>query len=136
MKLKLFTAVLLVTFFATIVNAQNKVAQTLNGTTYKIQITDLANPNEAKTDLVSFSEKMFDSEFSQSKGFSKTSFIEKIGADGIFFQVTFSSEKEGVMIWNGSVKGNVIQGKISWEKNGQEPAKYSYTGSLENTGKK
>jgi hypothetical protein len=131
MKSKHFTLSLVILFIcSSFLNAQNKPSgSAFIGKSYKILIV---SPETGKIieDNISFSDKNFISENYIKQGFAATPFIEKLGGDAVYFYVTAASEKEGNLKWRGSVRGNITEGTIIWEKNGQAPIKYTFRGNL------
>lgn len=111
--------------------AQDNSAKGLEGKTFTIQMEDRANPGQAKTDILVFKDRVFDSQNLRQHGFTPTGYILKPGGSmGDYFQVVATSDKEGTMTWQGYVKDNIIEGGLIVEKPGQAATKYPFKGIL------
>jgi len=49
----------------------------------------------------------------------------------IMFRARTDSPTEGVIEWNGSVRGEALEGTYVWTKKGQKPITYWMKGTLE-----
>ena len=62
-------------------------------------------------------------------GFKEATSYVKQTEDYYTWASTVSSPNEGAMAWQGTVKGNKIEGTCIWRKKGQEPIHYTFSGT-------
>jgi len=60
--------------------------------------------------------------------------IERKGSIG--FHARTQSAKEGIIVWNGAVRGDALDGTFVWTKPGQKEIHYWVKGNLKKTGDK
>ncbi len=104
--------------------------QDLENKTFEISMHDVNMPDDAKTDVLTFKHGKLDSKECLPYGFSPSAYTSHKEKNGVVFKAACHSEKEGEMIWNGTVNGNSIQGNILWKKDGQKDITYEFKGGL------
>src|SRR5215510_6207282 len=108
MKAKIFFFVLTMVSFFDISFAQNA----LDGKKFKIDL--MKDEKTVSSETLIFSNSMLQTpdraQFKEAVAYTKPT-------DNYYtWAATLSSEKDGVMAWQGSVKGNTIEGKCIWRK--------------------
>lgn len=104
-----------------------EAAGALDGKTFAI----VSKSSEGETkDSLTFKDGTFDSLDCQQWGFTAASYVATPEGAGHKFVVTTKSEKEGQMVWEGTVDGDKISGKTVWTKEGQAPIEYTFEGAV------
>ena len=97
----------------------------LDGKTFKVMITEPGR--KAYPDTLVFTNGTFDAAECHQYGFKATPYTGDAGS----FATTAKSEKEGTIVWSGTVKGDAIEGKLAWTKAGQAAITYTFAGALQ-----
>ena len=80
----------------------------------KVFVTMLDGDN----DVLTFQEGTFHSSSCDEWGFGKGEYTTQDTGDSISFEAMTTSEKNGNMVWTGTVQGDTIKGKYVWSKEG------------------
>lgn len=95
-------------------------------------IVELRGPEGKQiSDELIFRDGTFDSVACHQYGFSAAPYTALEGPEGGLTFRSVTSSTEGTMRWNGTVKGDQIQGTAVVNESGKEPVYYSYSGSLQ-----
>lgn len=98
----------------------------LNGKKFDVMFT----PGDTATgEIISFTNGMFESPGCYAWGFSAAPYQAYMLQGKQHFQCTYTSEKEGTMLFYGVIDGGTISGTQFWTKPGQEDVYYSMKGS-------
>lgn len=101
----------------------------LDGKTFSVDLTDTGTKEAAKDELV-FKDGTFMSTECEQYGFTPGEYETKSKDGAVLFESTLMSDKEGKAEWEGSVQGGNVTGTMIWTKDGQDPAIYTYEGTL------
>jgi hypothetical protein len=104
-----------------------KEAAPLDGKTFDVQTGEPGKKMEP--DQMVFSAGTFRSTHCDQWGFGKATYTAKTAGGETTFNATTTSAKEGKIVWTGKVKDKKIEGSYVWEKAGQAPIKYVFSGS-------
>lgn len=105
-----------------------KEKEALDGKTFVGEMMD----NGKKTDncTLSFKNGKFVSKECIKYGFNGGAYTTTTAGGAMKFESTETSKKEGIMKWQGTVTGVVIEGTCLWSKKGQKDILYTFKGSL------
>jgi len=108
---------------------KNKAGSPLDGKTYAVKIGQPGKPQS--DDKLSFDNGTFGSDLCMPLGFVRVKYGASRGHGDMWtFTAETKSPKEGKTTWKGTVKGNDIGGYMIWNKEGQAPVRYLFTGTL------
>jgi len=99
----------------------------LDGKKYKIELKKDGTTESVET-LIFTNDKLQTPDCNK-YGFKEAKAYVKPTEDYFTWGSTISSEKEGVMAWQGTVKGDKIEGNCTWRKPGQDAIRYSFSGT-------
>jgi len=107
----------------------------LDGKTFAAQSGEEGKAADSKDALV-FRDGKMRSTACDAYGFGDGAYtaIERKGSTG--FHARTESAKEGVIIWNGVVSGDALEGTFVWTKPGQKEIRYWVKGKLNKPGEK
>lgn len=100
---------------------------TLDGKTFTGEMKDPSGKAD-KDDFV-FANGTFTSTGCTPYGFKAEKYEAKGEGDAIAFTAKATSPKEGTMDWSGKAKGDTIEGKALWTKDGKT-SEYTFKGTL------
>ncbi|HJZ87925.1 MAG TPA: hypothetical protein VKN99_22275 [Polyangia bacterium] len=101
----------------------------LDGKTFEIKVGQEGKPQN--DDKLVFADSLFSSDKLTPLGFGKVKYTTgKAKGSDFTFSAELHSTKEGKTSWKGTIKGDAIGGIMIWNKEGQPPVKYVFTGSL------
>jgi hypothetical protein len=106
-----------------------KQVDNLDGKTFTATSTE-AGKDSATTDELIFANGTFRSKECDQYGFAPASYTTQPDGDGLAWEATSLSDKEGKMVWKGKVVGKTIEGMTTWIKAGQNNIDYTFTGSM------
>ena len=69
--------------------------------------------------------------FSFKYGFAAAPYTATEEGESVGFTASATSETEGEMDWTGTVSGDMIEGEVTWAKEGQDAIDYEFTGALQ-----
>lgn len=107
----------------------NGAAGPLDGKTFVAQSGEEGKAADSKDTLV-FRDGKMRSTACDTYGFGDGAYtaIERKGSTG--FHARTESAKEGVIVWNGAVRGEALEGTYVWTKPGQKEIHYWIKGTL------
>jgi hypothetical protein len=97
---------------AALVAAPHAVAQTasLDGRAFVADAGEKGKPADEKGDVVTFSGGMFHSSSCDQYGYGKGAYKASQAGDTIQWEAETTSEKDGRLVWKGTVRGSEIEG--------------------------
>jgi hypothetical protein len=112
------------------------LAQTLDGRVFVADAGEKGKPADEKGDVITFADGKFHSSLCDQYGYSKgTVKTTKVG-DAIQFETETTSEKDGRLVWKGTVRGSEIEGTFVHHKKGwflnpnPEPVEHWFKGKV------
>ena len=136
MKAKFFLLVIAIAFTGySMVQAQSTSSQ-LDGKKFRIELSKTGSTEVPIVQTLVFSNSMMQTPDFNSLGFKESKAYVKPTEDYFTWTSTINSEKEGVMGWQGSVKGDKIEGTCTWRRAGAQPVQYTFTGTAVKTSAK
>jgi hypothetical protein len=87
----------------------------------KFSITSYANGKAEGAEILSFDNGKLEGSECIKYGFVAANYTCQAENGQLTFTTTMNSEKEGVMVWHGTVKDSQIEGTTIWTKAGQAP---------------
>ncbi|MEM7009827.1 MAG: hypothetical protein AAF462_11910 [Thermodesulfobacteriota bacterium] len=102
----------------------------LDGKTFEIKIKEHSGSDEVRDDVLTFKDGKFLSKDCEQYGFGAAPYEHRTQDGVTLFITSTTSEKEGLIQWEGKVEGDQISGTMIWEKAGQDAIFYKYKGSL------
>lgn len=130
MKAKFFLVVLAITLSVAATTMAQSTAGQLDGKKYRIELVKTGSNEAPVVQSLVFSQSMMQTPDFNKLGFKESKAYVKTTDDYLTWMCTISSEKEGVMGWQGSVKGETIEGNCTWRKQGLQPVQYTFSGTL------
>ena len=109
--IKLIPLHFLVAIFMTITPMTLLAAGVLDGSTYSTML-------DGENDVLTFNDGTFHSSSCDEWGFGKGEYTTEAKEDSISFEATTTSEKDGTMVWTGTIQGDTINGSYYWSKKG------------------
>lgn len=109
--------------------ADAKQVDNLDGKTFTATSKE-AGKDSATADELIFANGTFRSKECDQYGFAPASYTTHPDGDGLAWEATSLSDKEGKMVWKGKVVGKTIEGMTTWIKAGQNNIDYTFTGSM------
>lgn len=99
----------------------------LDGQTFTVITVPVGNNADAALERISFNASRFDNDNCHLWGFGDAPYTAMQSGDSIRFKASTSSQKEGMMIWNGTVVNGVLSGTMVWIKEGQSDLQYNFS---------
>lgn len=103
--------------------AESAAAQLLDGRTY-IGHLGQRGQTPGDEDTITFEGGQFHSAACDAYGFGKAPYTSAKVGDSIVFTAETTSEKEGRMVWTGTVVAHKLEGTATWTKPGQRAVEY------------
>ncbi len=107
------------------------------GKTFNILLTEVNEENteesvkkEGVKEQLIFKDNRFEVAGKKSAEYIKTRYTVGEKEGKVTFEVKIFSPQEGIMVWTGTLDGNVISGTALWQKKNKEIVNYSYSGSI------
>jgi len=94
------------------------LAQTLDGRAFLADAGEKGKPADEKNDLVTFAGGMFHSQACDQFGYGKGAYKATSAGDAITFEAETKSEKDGRLVWKGTVRGSDIEGTFTHYRKG------------------
>jgi hypothetical protein len=85
-------------------------ATTLDGKVFVADAGEKGKPADEKNDVITFAGGKFHSSACDQYGFGKGEYRESAAGDAVAFEAQTQSEKDGRLVWKGSVRGDTIEG--------------------------
>ena len=115
---KIATLISVATLF--ILPAANLGAQTtsLDGKVFVTDAGEKGKPADEKADIITFKDGKFHSSSCDQYGYNKGIYKTSAEGDAIVFEVETQSDKDGRLVWKGSVRGDQIEGNFMHYRKG------------------
>ena len=127
MKTKILFFVLTLAFAGIQLSYAQAQQSALDGRKYKIDFMKDGKTESVETLI--FNNATLETPDCAKYGFTSGKAYVKQTQDYYTWSATLKSEKEGVMGWQGSVKGETIEGTCMWRKEGQQSISYTFKGT-------
>ncbi len=114
----------------TIASAAFAATGALDGKTFVVQTGEEGKKAEAVSDEIAFRDGKMHSSGCDSYGFGDGEYTTMNHQGALMFRARTNSAKEGVIAWNGTVRGDDLQGQYVWTKPGQKPIVYWMKGTV------
>lgn len=114
---------------ATAETAQNDAAARLEGKVFSGELVPAGKKTGDKDELI-FKSGKFRSTACDAHGFGEASYAASLKDGKIAFQAEALSAQDGMMKWEGVVKGDSLEGTAVWIKEGQAPVTHHFVGKL------
>jgi hypothetical protein len=101
----------------------------LDGMTFVAESGEQGKAAAAKDTLV-FHEGKMRSAACDPYGFGEGNYTSMSHPGSFMFHVRTESPKEGVIVWDGTIRGDKLDGTYVWTKTGQKPINYWVKGTL------
>lgn len=105
-------------------------AGALDGKTFTGEMGEKGNVKGDK-EQVEFSDGKFHSIACDAYGFTAAPYTESVKGNTTTFKSETSSPTEGKMSWSGTVKGELLEGTVVWNKDGQAAKEYWIKANLQ-----
>jgi hypothetical protein len=102
----------------------------LDGKTFVAESGEQGKKAEGPKDEITFRDGKMRSSACDAYGFGDGSYTTMNHPGMVMFRARTESPKEGVIEWNGTVRGDDIEGTYVWTKTGQKPITYWMKGTL------
>jgi len=102
----------------------------LDGKTFVAESGEQGKKAEGPKDEIAFRDGKMRSSACDAYGFGDGAYTTMSHPGMIMFRARTESPKEGVIEWNGTVAGDVLEGTYVWTKTGQKPIAYWMKGTL------
>ena len=86
------------------------LAQSLDGRSFVADAGEKDKPVQEKGDVISFAGGKFHSSSCDQYGYGKGDYKETASGDAVQFEAETKSEKDGRLVWKGTVRGSDIEG--------------------------
>ena len=93
-------------------------AASLDGKAFVAEAGEKGKAADEKNDIISFKDGKFHSSACDQYGYGKADYKASAQGDSIAFEVETKSEKDGRLVWKGSVKGDQIEGNFTHYRKG------------------
>ena len=105
-------------------------ANPLDGKVFIGEAGEKGKPADEKSDVISFADGKFHSSLCDQYGYGKGAYTAKVAGDAVAFEAETQSEKDGRLVWRGTLKGDVLEGsfthyrKATWYRSNPEPVEH------------
>ena len=93
-------------------------AAPLDGKAFVAEAGEKGKAADEKNDIISFMDGKFHSSACDQYGYGKADYKANAQGDTIAFEVETKSEKDGRLVWKGTVKGDQIEGNFTHYRKG------------------
>ena len=115
---RIFTLASLATLFAMPATQVFAQAASLDGKAFVAEAGEKGKAADEKNDIITFADGKFHSSACDQYGYTKAAYTATAQGDAIAFEVETKSEKDGRLVWKGSVKGDQIEGNFTHYRKG------------------
>lgn len=91
---------------------------TLDGKAFVAEAGEKGKAADEKGDIITFKDGKFHSSSCDQYGYGKGDYKATAQGDAIAFEVETKSEKDGRLVWKGSVRGDAIEGSFTHYRKG------------------
>jgi len=102
----------------------------LDGKTFVAESGEQGKKAEGPKDEITFRDGRMRSSACDAYGFGDGSYTTMNHPGMVMFRAKTESPKEGVIEWNGTVRGDDLEGTYVWTKTGQKPITYWMKGTV------
>ncbi len=102
----------------------------LDGKTFVAESGEKGKKAEGPKDEITFRDGKLRSSACDAYGFGDGTYTAMNHPGMVMFSAKTESPKEGVIEWNGTVRGEALEGTYVWSKSGQKPITYWLKGTL------
>ena len=127
MKTKILFLLLALAFAGSYTSHAQERQSALDGRKYKVDLMKDGKTESVETLI--FNKSMLQTPDCAKYGFTEGTAYVKTTQDYYTWSSTLKSDKEGAMAWQGSVKGDNIEGTCIWRKAGQQSTSYTFKGT-------
>ena len=109
---------------------------TLDGKVFVADAGEKGKPAEEKADVITFDAGKFHSSLCDQFGYGKGEYKQSTAGDAVVFEAQTQSEKDGRLVWKGTVRGNEIEGTFVHYRKGwmlnpnPEPVEHWFKGKV------
>lgn len=128
MKTKLLVVIALVIAGLQAADAQHTAIQP-DGKKYKIELIRQGSDEAALVQTLIFDNGLLQTPDFNTLGFKEAAAYMKQTADYYTWVSTVNSTQQGAMGWQGTIKGDKIEGTCVWRKPGAQPVQYNFKGT-------
>jgi hypothetical protein len=100
----------------------------LDGQAFDVTMNEVGK-SDTERETMEFRGGRFHSEGCDEYGFTTGPYSATKSGDTVAFVADTSSMQEGVIHWQGSVRGDQVDGRYTWNKSGQSPRDYTFHGT-------
>ena len=93
-------------------------ASSLDGKVFVADAGEKGKAADEKADVITFKDGKFHSSSCDQYGYSKGIYKTSAEGDAIIFEVETQSDKDGRLVWKGSVRGDQIEGNFTHYRKG------------------
>ena len=104
--------------------AAAKGGATLDGKSYAVDSGEKGKPAGKEVETITFKNGKFHSAACDTYGFGDATYTTKAAGGATTFEADTMSAKEGKIHWQGTAKGDHVEGTYVWTKAGQAPIEY------------
>lgn len=90
----------------------------LDGKVFVVDAGEKSKPADEKADVITFKDGKFHSSSCDQYGYDKGNYKTSADGDAIIFEVETQSDKDGRLVWKGSVRGDQIEGNFTHYRKG------------------
>lgn len=106
----------------------------LDGASFAVVSYQKSRPAETDADTLVFAEGKLHSVDRREQGFAPAPYMASQQGDTTTFSATLTSATEGTIGWQGTVKGEIIDGTFLWQREDGEQGAYVFRGKKERGG--
>ena len=115
---KIFTLASLAALFAMPAILVCAQASPLEGKVFVAEAGEKGKAADEKGDILTFKDGKFHSSSCDQYGYDKGNYKTSADGDAIIFEVETQSDKDGRLVWKGSVRGDQIEGNFTHYRKG------------------
>ena len=108
----------------------NAAAGPLDGKTFVAESGEQGKPAAGPKDTLVFRDGKLRSTACDTYGFGDGTYTSMSHPGALMIHARTESAKEGVIVWNFTVRGEALEGNYVWTKQGQKPITYWVKGTL------
>ena len=90
----------------------------LDGKTFIAEAGEKGKAADEKNDVITFKDGKFHSSSCDQYGYGKGDYKSSLQGDAVTFEAETKSEKDGRLVWKGSIRGDLIDGSFTHYRKG------------------
>ena len=90
----------------------------LDGKTFIAEAGEKGKAADEKNDVITFKDGKFHSSSCDQYGYGKGDYKSSLQGDAVTFEAETKSEKDGRLVWKGSIRGDLIEGYFTHYRKG------------------